>query len=349
MIGYDIIGDVHGHAATLETLLNQLGYENSRGFYRHETRKAVFLGDLIDRGRENFKTLALVKAMTDNGEAQMVLGNHEFNALCFHTRSAAGEFLRPHVPKNINQHRAVLDEIETYGEAQWRDYLEWFRMLPLFLAIPRNNVPGKKPLSFSPLSNTDSPGGSGRRPGGFRVVHACWDRRSVEFITHSPIRDGAGRLTDAFLEQASTVDTAMFEAVEILLKGKEVWLPREILGLHDKDGHLRRKLRVKWWMSPADRAAVTHYHQIARTDKQNLEILSHVPLPEAILKEFRGDDGFDGETPAFVGHYWFTGEPRLLSKRVACLDYSVARGGQLVCYRWDGERDLDPAKFAGVF
>jgi hypothetical protein len=50
--------------------------------------------------------------------------------------------------------------------------------------------------------------------------------------------------------------------------------------------------------------------------------------------------------PVFFGHYWLlTPEPELLAPNVACLDYSVPRGGFLCAYRWDGERVLDPSHF----
>ena len=53
--------------------------------------------------------------------------------------------------------------------------------------------------------------------------------------------------------------------------------------------------------------------------------------------------------PVFIGHYWLTGErPELLAPNVACLDWSVAKGGVLCAYRWNGEQTLDPAQFAHV-
>ena len=37
--------------------------------------------------------------------------------------------------------------------------------------------------------------------------------------------------------------------------------------------------------------------------------------------------------PVFIGHYWLTGEkPELLAPNVACLDWSVAKGGFLCAY-----------------
>jgi hypothetical protein len=50
--------------------------------------------------------------------------------------------------------------------------------------------------------------------------------------------------------------------------------------------------------------------------------------------------------PVFLGHYRLRGErPALLRQNVACVDWSVAKGGFLCAYRWDGERKLDAAKF----
>lgn len=83
---YDLIGDIHGHADELEALLQKLGYKKLKGVYSHsENRQVIFVGDFIDRGPKIRETLHLVKAMYDNGNAQAVMGNHEFNAICFHT------------------------------------------------------------------------------------------------------------------------------------------------------------------------------------------------------------------------------------------------------------------------
>lgn len=44
--------------------------------------------------------------------------------------------------------------------------------------------------------------------------------------------------------------------------------------------------------------------------------------------------------PTFIGHYWLTGIPAPLTPRIACLDYSVAKQGQLAAYRFNGEAEL---------
>lgn len=89
---FDIIGDIHGCRDELEELLLKLGYqiiaENSDDplwaakLYRHpEGRKAVFLGDLVDRGPWILDTMKLVRAMVKAGTAFCVPGNHDMKFL----------------------------------------------------------------------------------------------------------------------------------------------------------------------------------------------------------------------------------------------------------------------------
>jgi len=98
---YDIIGDIHGYATELKALLAKLGYEKINAAYQHPAgRKAVFVGDFIDRGPQIPETLAIVKAMCDQGHAFAVMGNHEYNAICFHTPHVEkGGFFRSHSKK----------------------------------------------------------------------------------------------------------------------------------------------------------------------------------------------------------------------------------------------------------
>jgi hypothetical protein len=51
------------------------------------------------------------------------------------------------------------------------------------------------------------------------------------------------------------------------------------------------------------------------------------------------------DAPIFYGHYWLKGLPILQAENICCLDYSVAKGGRLVAYRWDGEKTLDESKY----
>jgi hypothetical protein len=47
------------------------------------------------------------------------------------------------------------------------------------------------------------------------------------------------------------------------------------------------------------------------------------------------------EKTVFFGHYWLEGAPSPFRHNVCCLDYSVAKGGQLVAYRFDGEEKTE--------
>ena len=76
---FDIIGDVHGCCDELEQLLEQLGYErNDGGPWAHPAgRKAIFVGDLVDRGPRIVDTLKTVMSMSQAGTALSVPGNHD--------------------------------------------------------------------------------------------------------------------------------------------------------------------------------------------------------------------------------------------------------------------------------
>jgi polynucleotide kinase-phosphatase len=76
---FDIIGDVHGCCDELEQLLQQLGYERNDGApWTHPGgRKAIFVGDLVDRGPRIVDALKTVMAMSAAGNALCVPGNHD--------------------------------------------------------------------------------------------------------------------------------------------------------------------------------------------------------------------------------------------------------------------------------
>jgi protein phosphatase len=85
---FDIIGDIHGCFEELQTLLSMLGYAVNRvvetaqnfGFevIAPETRRVIFLGDLVDRGPDSPSVLRLVMSMVNAGTAYCVPGNHDY-------------------------------------------------------------------------------------------------------------------------------------------------------------------------------------------------------------------------------------------------------------------------------
>jgi protein phosphatase len=79
---FDLIGDVHGCRDELVTLLERLGYivagtRDVPQVTAPEGRKAVFVGDLVDRGPDSPGVLRLVMHMVGNGTAMCVPGNHD--------------------------------------------------------------------------------------------------------------------------------------------------------------------------------------------------------------------------------------------------------------------------------
>ena len=71
----------------------------------------------------------------DQEAALAIMGNHEFNAICYHTSDGAGGNLRSHTEennKNTVQHQATLDQLAIPYRDEWESYLAWFKSLPLF-------------------------------------------------------------------------------------------------------------------------------------------------------------------------------------------------------------------------
>ena len=212
----DFIGDIHGHADKLMELLEKLGYKARGGSYSHPIRTVLFVGDYIDRGPKIRETLMIVRQMVESGNAIALMGNHEYNALCFHYEEREGGHLRKHLIKNIIQHFATLQQFQN-RQKEYEDYLEWFKTLPLFY-------------------ETDS----------FRAVHACWDGDNISSL-RSVLKDD--KLNETTLHHSVLKGTDMYRTIDETLKGKEVRMP-EGLSFFDKDATERNEIRIKWWQDP---------------------------------------------------------------------------------------------------
>lgn len=89
---FDIIGDLHGCCDELELLFERLGYAKrhfdeadpvwGRDYYAHpDQRRAIFLGDLVDRGPRNLDALRVARNMALAGTAFCIPGNHDAKLL----------------------------------------------------------------------------------------------------------------------------------------------------------------------------------------------------------------------------------------------------------------------------
>ena len=67
--GYDLVGDIHGHADALHRLLHELEYDEVEGVFRHPERKMIFVGDFVDRGPQQRAKFFGLPALCDHQDA----------------------------------------------------------------------------------------------------------------------------------------------------------------------------------------------------------------------------------------------------------------------------------------
>jgi diadenosine tetraphosphate (Ap4A) HIT family hydrolase len=314
MSGYDIIGDLHGEAKKLVGLLDRLGYEKTKGVYRHPDRQAIFVGDLIDRGEQQIDVLKIVRRMQKAGAAQVVMGNHEFNAIAYATEDPRrpGHFMREHNDKNDKQHKQFLQQFTPKERAK---LIRWFKTMPLWLDLD-----------------------------GFRVVHACWHERSMQVVERAL---QANELSDdnIFVE-AATKGTDLYNAVEVLLKGPELSLEQyELPPFLDKGGHAQKHARIRWWNGTGRTLREMAEIQPDATQENGdaYPRIEDLPSAEAELAY-----AYHDTKPIFFGHYWRQWPPKRdldWTDTAASVDFSAGAGGPLVAYRWDGESTLSDASY----
>jgi hypothetical protein len=308
---YDVIGDVHGHATELAELLKKLGYRRRGELFEPEgeDRRALFLGDFLDRGPEIRETVRIVRAMIDAGVALTVIGNHEYNAVAFHTSDGEGRWLRSRSNPHLFQHIETLYQYRGRPR-EFEELLHWCRTLPFFLELPE-----------------------------LRIAHAAWIPKDLEFLNASEPK-GRALLSEQFLRRSAREGTPENDAVEHILKGIEIELPEGVYFV-DKEGFRRGRSRVAWWMDPSEGEELTVGDVVfPRSVTESSRAIA--PEERALLS------GYDHEKPLFLGHYWLSGEPKPLTPRIACLDYSVAAGGKLVAYTFRGEEELLEEHFVSV-
>ena len=221
---YDIIADIHGRFDKLTALMERMGYARAGdGFIPPAGHRALFLGDLIDtKPGHPFPggvraTMRAVKAMCDRGDALCLMGNHEWNAILYHTKGPDGRWLKQHGDRNKRTHQGTLDDFPDHADpaSEWRNvWLPWLKTLPVALDL-----------------------------GGFRAVHACWHDELLKIL------DGKSPNDDGFLLACTDKSTPENKAIDWLLKGLEIPLPPGH-SFKDHTGTERFQFRARWWEAP---------------------------------------------------------------------------------------------------
>lgn len=143
----DIIGDIHGEYSALTALLNRLSYDE-HGNHR-EGRKLAFVGDLCDRGPDSHGVIQLVQYMVQQGNAQMVLGNHELNLLTGDVKDGSGWFFDERHDRDMKNYAPF----RRTPPAQRGAIVEFLQAMPI--ALQRDDI---------------------------RIVHAAWTKPAMEAI-----------------------------------------------------------------------------------------------------------------------------------------------------------------------
>jgi len=209
---YDIIGDVHGHAQLLKKLLLELGYRKTDVGYSHPERKAIFVGDFINRGPQIRKTIKTIRSMVENGNALAVLGNHEISIIISHIKNKGYPFLQ----SDISEIKTLQEFVEFPDE--WSSHIKWLRSLPLFLEM-----------------------------GDIRVVHACWSDLAVDFIKQNL---PPGKIKKGIFRQINKNPASEYgQSIWTLTKGLQFKMPGDLKIINNK-GTSPRSFRMRWWEDP---------------------------------------------------------------------------------------------------
>jgi hypothetical protein len=211
---YDIIGDVHGHAQLLKKLLLELGYEKTPEGYSHPNRKAVFVGDFINRGPQIRKTIRIIRKMVENGNALAILGNHEINVIIAYLKDKKGILLVKPPMKNFISGLKTFNEFISAPE-EWQDHLRWLRTLPLFLDLD-----------------------------GIRIVHACWSEKAISFLKNNLPKGKIKK--EIFRKVYKNPGSEWTTNIWLLTKGMQFIMPGDLKIINNK-GVSPRSFRMRWW------------------------------------------------------------------------------------------------------
>lgn len=317
---YDIIGDVHGYLSELEMLLTKMGYQCTDGVWQHLNRKAIFVGDFLNRGPKSRGVISLVRKMVNSGSGYAIIGNHELNAICYFTLTANGYPLRKPSMTSIDELEEIREEYRSKDglinfQALEKD-IKWLRKLPFFLEFD-----------------------------GFRVVHAYWEDQAVS-IARTLYEDG--KIKKHILRKIIDKHTPEYKAVQSLTRGVEFEFPHDF-NIKCNKGVRRASFRVKWWQSLEGKT-------FRESNFGNKFYLPELSIPKEFFDAhstyyIQPYTVYDDSKPLlFVGHYCIgSGVAQFPAKNVCCVDSCVASGGVLSAYRYDkGDKEFDMTKLIWV-
>ncbi len=248
---YDIIGDVHGYAQLLKKLLKELGYQKTPDGYSHPARKAVFVGDFINRGPQIRKSLRMVRKMVENGNALAILGNHELSALIVNLKDKKGS------PLIRTPRKSFLSVLKTLGQftqkqEEWESHVNWMRTLPLFLEL-----------------------------GKIKIVHACWSDEAVQYLKQTLPE---GKLKRKVIKELyKNPDSELSKNIWLVSKGVYLEMPHD-LRIRNNKGVSPQSFRTQWWQNPAGKT----FNQILFESKYTLPEYN---IPEQLLPQYLPYEG----------------------------------------------------------
>ncbi len=214
---YDIIGDVHGYASLLKKLLLQIGYTKTENGYSHPDRKAIFVGDFVNRGPEIRKSVKMIRKMVQNGNAYAILGNHEIYAITYSLKEKDGSFVVKSKSKDYLALNKTIREFSGFKE-EWKEAVEWMLKLPLYLDL-----------------------------GEIRVVHACWSDSAIEWLKDVELKGKSAN--DIFRKVYKKPKSISNKNISLLTKGIDFKMPGNIRIVNNK-GVSPRSFRLRWWENP---------------------------------------------------------------------------------------------------
>lgn len=312
---FDFIGDVHGEVGALTSLLARMKYDPNGN--HPEGRKLVFVGDLVDRGPDSIAVLRLVRHLIEQGNAQMVLGNHELNLIC-----AEKPLSEKSAPKSKPGNRWFFGQTENMIDTAGKN-----KNLhpPQFQRLADDRIRDEIVafLNTLPLVLENDH---------FRIVHSCWHPQAIEYLRSIDMQNSQGEsisLQDLDRHFArtiyhhdgrkeKTIAYQLFKQNEHPLKVVSSGLEEPLLAgepTYFIGGNWRQLKRTRWWDQYRDQEIVIFGHYWRRMPKppgaplipkRDIEDVPQSPPPPKIFTE---------------KHNQWLGP----MQNCMCIDYSVGR------------------------